>query len=135
MTGQHKSSDRWYYKEISIRTKVEVSSPYYSGKIEALCVEKPVYDLIIGNIKGARPPQDPGASWSPPQESTGVETRAIKTISKRMPPIRPLKVPSVIDVDKTEFVEAQKTDGFHYSLIGESEVEPCQWQVRILRKK
>ena len=83
----------------------------------------PVYDLIIGNIKGARPPQDPDASWSPPQmhkpgtvedgrsdlqEGSAVETRAMKT--KRMAPTRPLKVPSMIDVDKTEFLEAQKTD-------------------------
>ena len=76
---------------------MEVSSSYYSGIIEALCVETPVYDIIIGNIKGARPPQDPDAPWSPPQmdkpgnvedvradpqDRAAVETRAMKT--KRM---------------------------------------------------
>ena len=45
-----------------------------------------------------------------PQDRTAVETRAMKT--KIMAPTRPLKVPSMIDVDKTEFLGAQKTDCF-----------------------
>ena len=90
---------------------MEDSSPCYRDKIEALCVESPVYDIIIGNVKGARPPQDHDASWSPPQTDkpgTAEEGRATKIT--RMAPTRPLKSTSMIDVDKTEFLEAQKTD-------------------------
>ena len=33
---------------------VEISTPYYSGRVEALCLRDPLYQLIIGNILGAR---------------------------------------------------------------------------------
>ena len=34
--------------------KIEVDTPYYVVEVEALCVQEPVADLIIGNITGAR---------------------------------------------------------------------------------
>ena len=34
-----------------------VRSPLFSGMVEALCLEDPVCDLIIGNIVGVRPIQ------------------------------------------------------------------------------
>ena len=49
---------------------VEVSSPYFSGKVNALCMTNPIYDLIIGNIAGAKKPEDVTAHGSTPD---GVE--------------------------------------------------------------
>lgn len=37
--------------------KVEVNTPFYTGEIEAMVVKEPIYDLIIGNIPGAKDPQ------------------------------------------------------------------------------
>jgi hypothetical protein len=37
---------------------VEIDSPFYKGKAKALCMEKPLHDLIIGNIEGAKLPRD-----------------------------------------------------------------------------
>ena len=34
--------------------KIEVDTPYCVVEVEALCVQEPVADLIIGNITGAR---------------------------------------------------------------------------------
>ena len=34
--------------------KLRYDTPYYVGEVEVLCVQKPVADLIIGNITGAR---------------------------------------------------------------------------------
>ena len=34
--------------------KVSIDTPYYKGEVLALCVEKPLVGLIIGNIPGAR---------------------------------------------------------------------------------
>ena len=34
--------------------KIQVDTPYNVGEVEALCVQEPVADLIIGNITGAR---------------------------------------------------------------------------------
>lgn len=53
--------------------KVKVSTPYYSGEVEAWCMVNPIYDLIIGNIIGARSPDDPDGDWSLPVQA--VETR------------------------------------------------------------
>ncbi|XP_077501197.1 uncharacterized protein LOC144111984 [Amblyomma americanum] len=39
--------------------KVHAQTPYYSGKLTALCMERPIYDLILGNIKGAKFPKGP----------------------------------------------------------------------------
>ena len=48
-----------------VRCKL-VKETEMTGKHQS-CVEMPVYDIIIGIIKGALPPQDPDASRSPPQ--------------------------------------------------------------------
>ena len=42
---------------------VEISTPNYSGTVEALCLRDPLYQLIIGNILGARAPDDPDETW------------------------------------------------------------------------
>ena len=43
--------------------KIQVDTPYYVGEVEALCVQKPVADLIIGNITGAREADNPDPKW------------------------------------------------------------------------
>ncbi|WP_353803948.1 hypothetical protein, partial [Acinetobacter baumannii] len=45
--------------------KIQVSTPFYIGEVEAVCLKKPLYDLMIGNIDGARRPDDPDPEWSP----------------------------------------------------------------------
>ena len=37
-------------------TKLQVDTPYYKGELYAMCVEDPIYDLIIGNIQGVQTP-------------------------------------------------------------------------------
>jgi hypothetical protein len=39
--------------------KINVCTPYFVGEVEAMCMENPVYELIIGNVPGARDPNDP----------------------------------------------------------------------------
>ena len=34
--------------------KVEVNTPYYQGKVRAVCMRNPLYDVIIGNISGVK---------------------------------------------------------------------------------
>ena len=43
--------------------KIEVDTPYYVGEVEALCVQKPVTDLIIANITEAREADNPDSEW------------------------------------------------------------------------
>jgi hypothetical protein len=43
--------------------KIKVDTPYFRGELAAACVNSPMYDLMIGNLKGAREPDDPDPEW------------------------------------------------------------------------
>lgn len=49
-------------------SKITVNTPFFVGEVEALCMENPLYDLILGNIPGVRGPNDPNLDWI---DSTG----------------------------------------------------------------
>ena len=34
--------------------EVEVNTPYHQGKVRAVCMRNPLYDVIIGNISGVK---------------------------------------------------------------------------------
>ena len=42
--------------------EVDLQTPFCNGKIKAMCMQKPVYDLIIGNIPGVRGPEVKGSN-------------------------------------------------------------------------
>ncbi|XP_042147391.1 uncharacterized protein LOC120844553 [Ixodes scapularis] len=42
---------------------INIDTPYYTGEVRAKCVEEPLYDLILGNIPGARKVDCPDAGW------------------------------------------------------------------------
>ena len=67
--------------------KIAVDTPYLTGVVEAQCLPETIYDLIIGNVPGARAPDDPDPTW---QEAAAVTTRAQ---AKRSKSLKPLKVP------------------------------------------
>ena len=39
--------------------EIKVNTPYYTGVTQAICLRDPLFDLVIGNIPGARNPDDP----------------------------------------------------------------------------
>ncbi|XP_077862390.1 uncharacterized protein LOC144344191 [Saccoglossus kowalevskii] len=45
-------------------TMVKIDTPYLRGTVEALCVQDPIYELIVGNVPGARSPDDPDPVWN-----------------------------------------------------------------------
>ena len=44
---------------------IQVDTPYLTGRVEALCMENPVYDWVIGNIEGVRSVENPDLKWVP----------------------------------------------------------------------
>ncbi|XP_075560267.1 uncharacterized protein LOC142592612 [Dermacentor variabilis] len=62
--------------------RILVSTPYYTGQVVEKCVEQPIYDLIVGNITGARSVEDPDAEWrmldveEKPKEEKSTTTQA-----------------------------------------------------------
>ena len=67
--------------------EVYIDSPYLKGRYEAQCMGNPVYDLIVGNVPGAKSPDEMDQKW----QANAVETRQQK-INKGKPYFA-LKVP------------------------------------------
>ena len=87
--------------------RVMVVTPYLKGLVEAQCLPDAIYDLIIGNVPGARPAHEPDPTW---QEACAVTTRGQ---AKKDGEVSPLKVPSYHEspiVDKQKLKQMQSED-------------------------
>jgi hypothetical protein len=84
--------------------EIHVNTTYYIGIVEAWCMTNPLYDLILGNVKGVRTPGDLDPKWSLAQ---AVQTRAHK--ARQDLPYQPLKAPQAIDTPN-EIKGAQQED-------------------------
>ena len=88
--------------------RVEVNTPFYSGKLEALVMPSLLYDLIIGNVLGARGPCDPDPLFA---ETAAVETRS--QMQKRSKGVKPLVTPAQregISASPEDLKKAQRDD-------------------------
>lgn len=95
---------------------IDVDTPYLKGKIEALCMSSPVYDLILGNVTGVREPTDPDLKWEPSHQANAVETRGQKkqAARKRPPLLVPEPLEAIVSVD--DLIQAQRQDEMLKSL-------------------
>ena len=41
------------------KARIQLKTPYLSGEVEALCISEVIYNLVVGNVPGARNPDDP----------------------------------------------------------------------------
>lgn len=57
---------------------VDVDTPYFQGRLLAKCMENPLYDLVLGNVEGARPADDPDPNWHKTTESETTKSTAVK---------------------------------------------------------
>jgi len=74
-------------------TEIEIETPYYTGKVKAVCVESPLYDVIIGNV--------PGVS---DEDNNRLEAQAVVTraqAKQQVKPTKPLKVIENLGEDVT----------------------------------
>ncbi|XP_077868511.1 uncharacterized protein LOC144359184 [Saccoglossus kowalevskii] len=53
--------------------RIHIDTPFFVGFVSALCMDNPVYDLILGNIPGMREPMDPDTNWEGSQRLEQVE--------------------------------------------------------------
>ena len=95
-----------YSSRVVPEVKVSIDTPYYKGEVLALCVEKPLLGLIIGNIPGARERNNPDIDWVP---AVAVENG---TQARREGVTNKLKTPSIIDINinPEQVSKAQKED-------------------------
>ena len=88
---------------------IDVITPYYEGKVLACVIEKPVTDLILGNLPGVRTATG-GKSGSIIHEEAMVTTRAQAKVDQA--PAKPVKIPQIdgLNVTPQELIELQKLD-------------------------
>ena len=83
---------------------VYIDSPYFVGEVIAWCMQNPLYDVIIGNMEGARDPNDPEVN-----HEVGVVTGL--QAKKMAQPYSKLKVPdSISHVSVDDIKAAQQSD-------------------------
>ncbi|XP_060062936.1 uncharacterized protein LOC132543450 [Ylistrum balloti] len=89
---------------------LEVDTPYFKGHTEAFVLDSPIYDLIVGNVKEARPVGQPDENWKMVGAVQAVETRA--QLKKKRWAYRALHVPeSIEDIGSVqELKEEQQKD-------------------------
>ena len=84
--------------------EIEIETPYYTGKVKAVCMDNPLYDVIIGNV--------PGVS---DEDNTRLEAQAVVTraqAKQQVKPIKPLKVIENLgeDVTREKLIALQGQD-------------------------
>ena len=106
---------------------IMVDTPYFTGRFNALSVEKPVYDIVVGNIPGARDANDPDVNWRPDVDTSDgihddrteeitastdvscVVTIGRDKVEKRMKPLHVVKSREV-EIDSNELQLLQEND-------------------------
>ena len=90
--------------------RVNIDCPFFRGEAEVMVIPLPIYDLIIGNVPGAREPNDPDKTWTPaPQceEGHAVVTRQ-QSLEQHKKTTKPLSVPKPSDIQPTKMKDLAK---------------------------
>ena len=66
---------------------IDVDTPYLQRKVQAVCLKDPIFDLVIGEVEGARCKCNPDQSWK--LDVIGaVTTRAQEQKMKKLSPLK-----------------------------------------------
>ena len=86
---------------------VEVSTLYYSGTMEDLCLKDPLYELIIGNIARSRDSDDLDETWC---VKAAAITRSQSRISTEGKPLRVAEVTDKLAITKDRLTQLQEKE-------------------------
>ena len=87
--------------------KVEVDTPFYVGTVEALSLQDPIFDLIIGNVPVARRSDDLNPEWG---VVTAVTTRAQARSGKDPKPLKMKEVTGKMSINKKDLIKMQEEE-------------------------
>ena len=98
-------------KQVPI-AKVVIDTPYLSGEVEVQCLPDAIYDLIVGNVPGARRPDDPDPKWQMGAATTRAQARRSGKEKLNVPE-------GALSVSKDDFVKMQANDKSLEKLFGD----------------
>lgn len=83
-----------------------IDTPFFRGPVSAMVSDNPIHDLLLGNIPGARPAENPDLEWSQCNVMTRAQTKADSN------PMKPLVVSDEqgTRVDRKKLIQLQKED-------------------------
>ena len=87
--------------------RITIDTPYLSGEVDVQCLPDAIYDLIIGNVPGARPAEDPDSRW---HEACAVTTRSQAMKDRKQTPLKVASGSKSAIVDRNELVILQRKD-------------------------
>ena len=137
--------------------KKKVDATYYIGEVEGVAMKAPIYDLVIGNVHGARGQEDPDTSWEIPtgeeitEHEMSVESQdvgpaitshektggVVTRLQSKNKPLRPMKVAKtkIVNLTSTEFKKLQETDKsldkLRKKIESDSVERPRQWGTEV----
>lgn len=87
--------------------KIDIDSPYLTGRYNVWYMDNPVFYLIIGEVSEARNPYDPNPEW---ESVLAVDTRQQRREKEKPHP--PLKVPDIVvdDIQPDDIHREQEVD-------------------------
>ena len=88
------------------KARIQVKTPYLSGEVEALCISEVICDLVVGNVPGARNPDDPDMTAMVGAVTTRVQARQ----EVRHRPLTVPDTPKHTGVDRRELIRLQQDD-------------------------
>ena len=105
--------------------EVYLRIPFYTGKVKALVFDNPIYDVVIGNIPGARDVKQPDPTWKTLQiQTVGVmETRAQKKEKRTKPLITPKVKLDVVNSEEMKAAQSKDVSLRKMFLLTETGVE------------
>ena len=98
---------------------IDIDTPYLSGKFRALCMKTPAYDLIIGNVDGARDAYNPDPNWK--NDICAVTTRAQEKKIKEITKLKVAETTEALAVNREKLIELQKADPSFEKLLSRKE--------------
>ena len=87
--------------------EIKVNTPYYTGVTQAICLQDPLFDLVIGNIRGARNPYDPVSGV---EKFAAAVTRAQARKDITVKPLVAKEVTAQTSITKNELAKLQQED-------------------------
>ena len=101
--------------------RIHINTPFFTGTVEAMLMKNPVCSLVLGNIQGARHPNDPDPDWklsSTEDSQQPVSTQSASAVTtrghaaKQGKSVASLQTKSSIDAGLAvdQFIEKQKND-------------------------
>ncbi|GFO39219.1 hypothetical protein PoB_006572400 [Plakobranchus ocellatus] len=91
---------------LAVKAVISLRTPFLSGEVKALCIPDAICDVIVGNVEGARSPEDPDMSVM-------VDAATTRAQAKREAVTKPLRVPDIerhVGVDREQLIKFQQED-------------------------